>query len=302
VDAPGFASTCAPKPVIIRAETQYLNFNLSLRPDGAALRGHVLLADGSPCYHAATTFGTLVFAAVTLTGPHTSITTTGNNRGEFLLAGLPGPGAYSLTAQCQGSQTTQAVTVTPAHLAAKELLDVKLANSPPVLRVLVPKDSAGKVLRMFSPGQTIQVDAEVVDPDRDTLTFKWADGRPEFQSVNSRTISWTLPSAEAQSFLNVEVSDGRGGFAVDQLTVGTSNTGARFIGTLTDPDGKPMPTATVTVDGQPALVDAKSGNFRAAVPVSERHIVTVRQLGHAPVSRIFRDAAPGLKLTLAARV
>ncbi len=297
-DAPGFVSTCAPEPAVIKAGTQYLNFNLALHPDGGALRGRVLLADGSPCYHLTAAFRTLTLATVTLTGPRAGSTAKGNNRGEFLLTGLSGPGAYSLTATCDGGQLTQRVTVTADHLAAKEFLDVKMPNSPPILRVLVPKDSTGNVLRAFSAGQTIQVDAEVVDPDRgDALTFKWTDGNPGFRSVNSRTISWTLPNAAAQNFLNVEVSDGKGGYAIDQLAVGTSDTGARFIGTLADPNGKPLANAIVSVDGTPSVVDA-AGNFRVSVPVSERHVLTVKQPGHAPVSHIYRDAALGLKMTL----
>src|SRR5262249_12381520 len=81
------------------------------------------------------------------------------------------------------------------------------------------------------------------------------------------------------------------------LTVGTSNTGARFLGTLTDPGGAPVAQATVTVDGQPASVDA-DGNYRAAVPMRERHVLTVKHPGYALISKIFHGAAPGVKLTL----
>src|SRR5262249_20140890 len=95
--APGFAETCAPEPMVIAADTQYLHFNLTLRPTGGALRGRVLLANGSPCYQRTTAFGTLVAAEVSLTHTRGSVTTTGNHHGEFVLAGLARPDTYVLT-------------------------------------------------------------------------------------------------------------------------------------------------------------------------------------------------------------
>jgi hypothetical protein len=296
--APGFTPKCAVKPLVIAADTQYLAENLALRPAGSALRGRVLLADGSPCHQFTAVFGTLVAAEVSLTGRQGSVKAAGNDRGKFVLAGLAGPGTYTLSARCQGAEAIQSVTLTRAHLNGEKAMDVTVANSPPVIRALFAQDASGRPLRAFSPGQTVEVVAEVADPDPgDMLSFKWADGTESFQSVDARTISWTLPNVEARSFLNLEVSDGKGGFAVHQLTVGTSDTGARFLGTLRDPRGKPMPNATATVDDQPASIDAE-GNFRAAVRGGDRHVLTVKQPGHAPISRIFHGPAMGLQLTL----
>ena len=129
------------------------------------------------------------------------------------------------------------------------------------------------------------------------MHFKWTDGGEGVKSVDAPQISWSLPEVEARSFLNVEVSDGKGGFALHQLTVGTSDTGARFMGTLADSSGTPMARAAVTVDGQLAGVDA-DGNFHVAVPVADRHVLTVKHPGQALLAQIFHDAAPGLHLTL----
>lgn len=295
--APGFIPTCAPKPVVIAADTQYLPVDLTLSSAGGALHGRVLLADGSPCYYRSPAFKSKAVARVSLTGPQGRLTATGNARGEFILGSLASPGAYTLNARCQGGQVTQPVTITPAHLEGSAAVDLTIANSPPVLRALSAQDEHGQPLRTFSPGQTIQVVAVVSDPDGDALHFKWTDGGRGVKSVDAPQISWTLPDVEARSFLNVEMSDGKGGFALHQFTAGTSDTGARFIGTLVDPDGTPMAQATVTVDGLPASVDAE-GNFRVAVPVTDRHVLTVKHPGHALLAQIFHDAAPGLKLTL----
>lgn len=295
--AAGFEPNCASEPIVMRADTQYLVGELILRPAGGALRGRVLLADGSPCYQSATAFDTSVSAEVTLTDAK-GIKASGNNLGEFVLAGIPAPGTYTLSAQCQGADATKSVKLERAQLEGEEAVEITVANSPPVIRALYVQDANGKPIRTFSPGQTIQVVAEVNDPDPDsTLSFKWTDGTPGFASVNANKISWTLPNVAGRNFLNVEVADGKGGFALDQLTVGTSPVGVRFLGTLTDPSGTPMPNATMSVNGQPATIDAE-GNYRASVPEGDRHVLTVKQPGYAPISRIFHDGAPGVKLTL----
>jgi hypothetical protein len=290
--ARGFEPNCASEPIVMRADTQYLVGDLSLRPADGALRGRVLLADGSPCFQATAAFDTLVSAEVTLAGSK-DIKASGNNLGEFVLTGIPGPGTYTLSAQCQGARATKSVKLERPHLEGEEAVDITIANSPPVIRALYAQDANGRPIRTFSPGQTIQVIAEVSDPDADsTLSFRWTDGTPGFTSVNANKISWTLPNAEARNFLNVEVADGKGGFALDQLTVGTSPTGARFLGTLTDPSGKPMSNATMSVDGEPASINAE-GSYRASVPEGDRHILTVKQPGYAPISKIFHDAGAG---------
>jgi hypothetical protein len=104
--APGFTPKCVPKPLVIAADTQYLAENLTLSPAGPAVRGRVLLADGSPCHQFTAVFGTLVAAEVSLTGQQGSAKAAGNNRGEFVLAGLDGPGAYTLSARCHGATAT----------------------------------------------------------------------------------------------------------------------------------------------------------------------------------------------------
>ena len=211
----GFTRTCIPEPVIIEEDTQYLAYDLTLRATSGALSGRLLLADGSPCFQYTAAFDTLVFADVTLRGPQGSIHAFGNDRGEFVLAGIPGPGDYAITAKCGGGEITQALTITRAQLDGSKSLDFTIANSRPVIRVLVPQDEHGHALRAFLPGQTIRVVAETVDRDTsDVLTYKWTDGTRGFKSVNARVIQWTLPSVEARSFLNVEVSDGKGGYAV----------------------------------------------------------------------------------------
>ena len=82
-----------------------------------------------------------------------------------MLAGLPGPGTYTLSARCQGGTATQSMTLTRAHLDGTQAIDLTIANSPPVIRALTAQDASGRPLRAFAPGQTLEVVAEVADPD-----------------------------------------------------------------------------------------------------------------------------------------
>ena len=96
---------------------------------------------------------------------------------EFVLAGLKWSGAYTPTARCQGAEARKPVDLIRTHLEGKKTLDITVANARPIIRAFYAWGANGQVLRAFSPGQTMEVVAEVRDPDPgDVLSFQWTDG------------------------------------------------------------------------------------------------------------------------------
>jgi hypothetical protein len=106
--------TCMAEAGIIEDDTQYLTYDLTVHATSGPLTGRLMLADGSPPFQCTAAFDTPVVADVTLSGRRRSIHAFGNTRGEFVLAGIPGPGGYSITGKCDGGDVTQPLTFTKA--------------------------------------------------------------------------------------------------------------------------------------------------------------------------------------------
>jgi len=89
------------------------------------------------------------------------------------------------------------------------------ANQPPVISSLTA--GAGRV----NPSDSCQVKCVASDPDGDELSYTWsADGGSI--SGEEPVVTWTAPAVPGDYTIAVKVTDGRGGEATTQLTIGVA--------------------------------------------------------------------------------
>ncbi len=88
-----------------------------------------------------------------------------------------------------------------------------LANQLPVISSITANNE-GEI----NPGDNYQIECIAQDPDGDELTYAWTvdDGTI---SGKGPTVTWTAPEAPGTYNIGVEVSDGRDGIAIEQLTI-----------------------------------------------------------------------------------
>ena len=80
-------------------------------------------------------------------------------------------------------------------------IKLNLKNVPPVIgRFVLPEN--------VITGERIQLEAEVIDPDGDTLAFNWSTGAGPLSSTTSETPTWTAPVETALVSVELSVSDG----------------------------------------------------------------------------------------------
>jgi hypothetical protein len=276
-------------------EPAVVDKNVVITVNEGAVHGKVLLADGSPCFHPATSLDGGVAAAVTREGGRPASVPAGAS-GDYLLPGLAGPGSYTLEATCGGGKIVKSIALGAEELAGSRAVDLTIPNSPPLITLLAAWQD-GNGVRTAAPGSTVDVVAEVEDPDADRLHFAWADDAGGVTSVDAPRLRWTLKTAPAQNVVNIVVTDGKGGYAEKQLIVRAGVPFTRFTGNVKDPAGTPLANARVTVGDQVAQTDAE-GFFRLKVANAPRHVLTVKAPGHALYSRAFDADAVGLDVVL----
>jgi Carboxypeptidase regulatory-like domain/Bacterial Ig domain len=292
----GFRRICAPEPIRFGAdEPAAVDKQVVVTVGEGAVHGKVLLADGSRCSHPASFLDPGVAATVARDGGRPA-SVPANAFGEYLLPGLGGPGSYTVAATCGSMTTTRSIAVGADELAGSRALDLTIPNSSPII-TLVAAWQDGHGVRTAAPGSSVDVVAEVEDPDGDPLHFAWADDAGSITSVDAPRVRWTLKATPAENVVNVVVSDGKGGYAEKQVVVRAGVPFTRFTGTVKDPAGTPIADAKVTVGDQVVQTDAE-GFFRVKAANAARYVLTVKAAGHALWSRAFDADAVGLDVVL----
>jgi hypothetical protein len=295
VEAVGFVSRCGPTPIAIGAATSFLRPDVILVPEPRVVRGRVLLADGHPCYHEASFFGPAVVTTVELVndaGVPVGAPVAANSIGQYVLPKVPGPGVFTVKVACADAHVSRAITLGPNDLAGAKPFDLTLANSSPFILSVTLRNAAGVVVRHAAPGEVLKATVHTHDPDGDALHYTWSEG-----SHDAPTIEWKLAGVPAANALFVEATDGKGGFALSRVSIGTGSANAIFAGRVAGSAGPPLPGVAVDVNGRRTTTDAQ-GNFNVEVGESERYVVTVKRAGYALVSRVFHAGATALDLRL----
>jgi hypothetical protein len=298
--APGFASSC--QDLDPKTPPQTL-VEMTLGTPTGAVHGLVRTGDGSPCGSKRQAFDTNLQARVDLRQNASLLRTLQVNASGEYVAPLPGAGSYALRATCAARQVERQVTVASSDLGSGVTLDLMIANRAPKLRAFSALHADGTAALTAAPGETLRIRTDVYDPDGDPLTFKYRDLQSGALGAATSELDYVVPAAGALR-LWVEISDGSGGFAYGNLSVGSSAAGNRFIGTLAATDGTPLGNRAIQVKSfrGDTLLDAVSavtdtdGGFRSALGDADRFVVSFLEPGLRPEVHVFDRSAGGVTL------
>ncbi|HMG56932.1 MAG TPA: carboxypeptidase regulatory-like domain-containing protein [Kofleriaceae bacterium] len=300
VSGAGFAQRCETEVVTIAGRQVELDHVVLIAPVNLSISGTVLLKDNkTPCFWFRPAFDTnaVTQAKVSLTDTAGNLVAgpiKGNSLGQYVLPVGAAPGTYTLSVTCDASGGGGNISLGTAPLH----VDLSVGNSPPqIAAVNLTKGGAG--VRRADPGDVLRATVTTSDPDGDTLSYKWTDdsgrslGLPDAPSVD-----WKLLGDAALNTLRVQVSDGKGGFAVSSRGLFGGPNELLFAGTVTDRlTGAPVDKAQVTLNLEPTVTDAR-GQFQVRVPDAERFVLNIRKKGYALSSRIYYGRNTGLRIPL----
>lgn len=288
--APGFQTTCHPDPLPLAFSPGVdIVRDLALQPAGDAVRGRVMLEGETACSEIA--------SVDLLVGGAAFSSTTTNRNGEYLLAVLPASDVVDFEVRCAGLQVATGHVLSADERSGAQAVDWLLPNTPPQIEGLVVSNADGP-LRFVTPGDSVQIEATVSDPDGDPLVFSWWDDGDSVVSANAASIPWTAPGASQVDTLHLRVDDGRGGVSSARLTVRVGPAEDRFIGKVFDEaSGAALVGASVDVDGQQTTT-GDGGVFGLSVPAADFHVLQVRNPGYVPHVERMAAGAPGLEIRL----
>ncbi len=296
-------SACHPEPVEITEDSPYHARHVELRAWDGALRGRVLLADGSPCARRSEAFGTTLTAAVTLQAPDGEVLAEGETDGDaaFVLTGLTGVGGYRVVADCGGSAGEVDWVIDEADFepdAAARSVDVLVDNTPPAVGAMSFEAMDGTPLFQGEPGSQVRVRVEARDDDGDPLTWRFVDahGAP-MPGDGDGTATITLPAASSQLIVLAEVSDGRGGYGEARGVLRVTTMRPAVSGHVLDADGLPIEGATVSITRTQVQTDAE-GFFRLEPIFDGPFVLRVRADGFADGRRAFERGQDGVRFVL----
>jgi hypothetical protein len=297
VSGPGYASVCDPQRITIVNSIRVMDHVVEIRPAQGALSGTVRLADQvTPCFWFRPAFSTdaVLTAKVSLLDTADNVVAgpvNGNSLGQFVLpVSANQAGGVKLKAVCEGSSSVLAVKFS----GGMQQRDLVIRDSPPQI-VSFDLTKGGVGVRRANPGDTLNATVVANDP----LHYQWVDdsgralGLPDSPSVN-----WTLLNAKTLNTLRVQVSDGRGGFAVSQKSLRAGPDEILFEGTLLDRQtNAPVGNAQVSLNGTTVKSNAK-GVFEVSVPDAPRFVLNISKPGFAFVSRVYYGRNTGLHIPL----
>jgi hypothetical protein len=212
-----------------------------------------------------------------------------NNYGDYIIPGLGAESRYRLSGNIEAANVTQTVFL-PNSQAQRVDLTFARQNAPEI-RGLVRADSNSKRWTA-SPGDSIKITARSTDRDSNSLQYRWIlpDGKVMSNPSNNDTIEYRVPSRGGLYEFTAIVSDGRGGYDKEVITLSTE--GVRFGGTVGATDAPSVSGAQVEVNGRTTQSDA-SGRFALFVPESPRYVMNIRKEGYGLVSKIYDSGVTG---------
>jgi hypothetical protein len=176
--------------------------------------------------------------------------------------------------------------------------DIVIKNNAPQI-VSFNMSKAGVGVRRAAPGDVLQVSVEATDLDGDTLHYKWTDDSGRSLGLpDSPTVDWPLLNTRSLNTLRVQVSDGKGGFAVTERSLRAGPDQVLFGGTVVNrQNNAPINQAVVTVNNVAVHTDS-AGRFQVAVPDAPRFVLNASKIGFALTSRAYYGRDTSLQIPL----
>lgn len=301
VEGTGYTSSCDPQEIEIVNSIHVMNHTVEIRPAGGAIDGTVRLADQvKPCFWFRPAFSTqtVIAAKVSLLDTGGNVVAgpvNGNSVGQYVLPVLGSQGGFTLRAVCEGLASDVGVKFPGGGILQRDITIRN--NAPQIVSVSLTKGGAG--VRLANPGDTLQATVVATDLDGDTLHYKWTDDSGRSLGLpDAATVNWPLLNSAALNTLRVQVSDGRGGYAVSQQSLRAGVKGILFQGTLVGrANGSAIGKAAITLNGVSATSDAQ-GQFQVEVPNASRFVLNISKPGFAFVSRVYYAQATEVQIPL----
>jgi hypothetical protein len=300
VSGTGFVGDCDPQVITIVDHVHVMDHIVTIQTQQKVVVGTVLLADKkTPCFwynpvfdanHVMTTTVMLEDAGGNvLSGP-----IRGNNLGEYIMPTGAAPGTYKVAVACEAEKAGNMVALNAPVLVQNFVLN----NHAPTANLLEAA-RAGVGVRRASPGDALTIKVPSADLDHDALHYQWVDDSGGTASFpDAETVNWSAPAAAGTHVVRVQVSDGRGGYAVGHTILNVGPDEMLFTGTAFNrATHAPVAGASVNLNGVTVSTDA-SGNFQVKAPETTRFVLNVTKPGFALTSRIFYARATGIQVPL----
>lgn len=214
-----------------------------------------------------------------------------NNYGNYVMPLVPVKSTVTLAARIEnGSQSLAAVIGSSLF----ERVDFQFSNEPPVMHGIVG-NAPGNRHWTASPGDVVEFEARVSDPNGDTLQYHWIfpDGSTAI-TVDS-TATYKLPELDGKYEFTVMAYDKKGGYAKETISISTR--GVRFSGQVAATDSPLVAGAEVELNGKQTITDA-DGRFDMFVEEQGRYVLNIRKHGYQTVSKIYDNSLLGGNWTL----
>jgi hypothetical protein len=300
VSGPGYVSGCDPRNVTVLGSTQVLDHVVPIQPTPHALFGTVYLADKvTPCFWFRPAFDThAVFSArvalVDSGGNVVAGPVKGNSVGQYVLPESAKPGSYTVRATCEKGEGFDAINLG----SISQLQNIIIKNNAPRI-VSMDLSKGGVGVRRADPGDTLRATVVATDLDGDTLHYRWIDDSGRSLGLpDSPAVDWPLINGRALNTLRVQVSDGKGGFAVAERSLRAGPDEILFAGTVYNRQNRaPVAQAQVSLNNVAVQTNA-AGNFQVSVPDAPRFVLNANKIGFALTSRVYYGRNTGLEIPL----
>jgi cytochrome c5 len=281
VEADGFQSFCSEEVFSLDKESKAsADLSMPIDPNASSIiaYGEVTLFDGSHPRGFEPFMGVNTYPEIELnTSASRLYKGYVNNLGEYIIPEVPIKDDFNLTVTVD-NETRELDIETETELQGNRAyrFDIVLPNSAPRIR-LMSASINGKPIQVAVPGSAVTLTAVTDDPDADQLEYRWL--LPDGQIVgptNDPELKWTVPTREGSYTITVLVSDNRGGYISDALSVTATSRGVPFSGTVVEASGAAISGAQIDVNGR--LTNTNNmGWFSYEVPVDDKYVFTIRK-------------------------
>ncbi len=294
VEAKGFPRSCQRNVNMVAPSTALSAVRISRdrvdSKDRATVYGSVSLADGSIPRGFEPMVKVNSFATIELSTQSNGVTYEGylNNFGEYIIPSVPVGEDFSITTRIDKEEKIFKVKKeTNLKPNLDHNINIQLKNIPPKVH-LVSASIADKPVQVVALGDTVKLTTSSSDLNGDKLIYRWSfpDGSV-LGPTNDPNTQWKVPGKKGSYSARVIVTDDRGGYSHNSITLQVGDQRVIFSGEVVDTQGQPISQAQVDINGR--LINTNTqGLFSMSIPVAERYVMNLRKTGvEAPNSKAY---------------
>jgi hypothetical protein len=225
-----------------------------------------------------------------------------NNVGEYLLPVVPNRSNIALRARIENASTDHPIrTAARLDRAPLHSIDLRIANSAPLLEPVIPADAGGRRIKAATPGAVVFLTARSKDPDGDHVNVVWTAnaGSGTLSDRAGDKVKWKLPNHRGLYEVLAVAYDGKGGYARSRVAlVANESGGVTFSGFVRSTSGDPVDGATIEIGGEKVAETKNGGYFSTLVHDANRYVFNIRRTGFAFYSKIYDAGVTGGRWTL----